>query len=151
LFSDPPGALADYLARDGRRLSAASDVSVRRFNQLGGDHHGPDRARYLEAQGAPPRDALVSIVILVRDNLALTRACIDSIYAHTPGALELVLVDNGSADDVAEMARELSAQGRRVVYLRNQRNEGFAYGCNQGIAASHGAYLVLLNNDVVVT
>ena len=41
--------------------------------------------------------------------------------------------------------------GRRVVYLRNQRNEGFAYGCNQGIAASHGDYLVLLNNDVVVT
>ena len=151
LFGDPPGALAGYLARDGRRLSAASDVSVRRLNQLGGDHHGPDRARYLEGQGAPPRAALVSIVILVRDNLTLTRACVDSIYADTPGALELVLVDNGSAEDVAGMARELSAAGRRVVYLRNERNEGFAYGCNQGIAASHGAYLVLLNNDVVVT
>ena len=87
----------------------------------------------------------------MRDNLALTRACIDSIYAHTPGALELVLVDNGSVEDVAGTARELSAAGRRVVYLRNQRNEGFAYGCNQGIAASHGDYLVLLNNDVVVT
>ena len=53
-------------------------------------------------------------------------------YAHTPGALELVLVDNGSAEDVAGTARELSAAGRRVVYLRNQRNEGFAFGCNQG-------------------
>ncbi len=152
----PPAALADYLGRDGRRLSAASDVSVRRLNQLGGDHHGPDRTRYLELQSAPAsdmlaRDALVSIVILVRDNLALTRACIDSIYEHTPGALELVLVDNGSVEDLAGTARELSAAGRRVVYLRNPRNEGFAYGCNQGIAASHGDYLVLLNNDVVVT
>src|SRR5207344_935132 len=97
------------------------DVFVRRLNQLGGDHHGPDRAGYLEGQGAPTRAALVSIVILVRDNLALTRACIDSIYAHTPGALELVLVDNGSAEDVAGMARDLAAAGRRVIYLRNQR------------------------------
>jgi len=151
LDGEPPAALADYLARDGRRLSAASDVSVRRLNQLGGDHHGPDRTRYLELQSAAVPAALVSIVILVRDNLALTRACIDSIYANTPGALELVLVDNGSAEDVAGTARELSAGGRRVVYLRNERNEGFAYGCNQGIAASHGEYLVLLNNDVVVT
>ncbi len=151
LSNDPPTALGAYLARDGRRLSAASDVFVRRLNQLGGDHHGPDRAGYLEGQGAPPRSALVSIVILVRDNLALTRACIDSIYAHTPGALELVLVDNGSAEDVAGMARDLAAAGRRVIYLRNQRNEGFAFGCNQGIAAAQGAYLVLLNNDVVVT
>jgi len=151
LFGDPPTALADHLARGGRQLSAASDASVRRLNPLGGDHHGPDRARYLELQGAAPPAALVSIVILVRDNLALTRACIDSIYASTPGALELVLVDNGSSDDVAGTARELSAAGRRVVYVRNERNEGFAFGCNQGIAASSGAYLVLLNNDVVVT
>jgi GT2 family glycosyltransferase len=151
LFGAAPAALADHLARAGKKLSTANDVFVRRFNQVGGDHHGPDRARYLERQSAPPPAGLVSVVILVRDNLALTRACIDSIYLHTPGAFELVLVDNGSSEDVEGMARELAAAGRQVVYVRNAQNEGFAYGCNQGIAASHGAYLVLLNNDVVVT
>ncbi|HET6149957.1 MAG TPA: glycosyltransferase [Polyangia bacterium] len=155
LFGPSTTALAEHLARGGKKLGQANDVFVRRFNQLGGDHHGPDRARYLELQDAPAgypgQTALVSVVILVRDNLALTRACIDSIYRHTPGAIELVLVDNGSSEDVAGMARELAAAGRRVVYLRNARNEGFAYGCNQGIAAAHGDYLVLLNNDVVVS
>jgi glycosyltransferase involved in cell wall biosynthesis len=37
----------------------------------------------------------------------------------------------------------------RVIY--NAKNMGFAHGCNQGIAASSGTYVVLLNNDVIVT
>ena len=151
LFGEAPAALSEHLRRAGKTLCAASDVFVRRFNQLGGDHHGPDRARYLERQSAPPAPGLVSVIILVRDNLALTRACIESVFLHSPPALELVLVDNGSSEDVAGMAADFSAAGRRVVYLRNPQNEGFAYGCNQGIAAAHGDYLVLLNNDVVVT
>src|SRR5262249_47987764 len=39
----------------------------------------------------------------------------------------------------------------RVVVLRNETNRGFAAGCNQGLAAACGDYLVLLNNDTEVT
>jgi GT2 family glycosyltransferase len=147
----PPTALADHLKASGRTLGAVGDVFVRRLNQVGGDHHGPDRARYLERQGAAPGSDLVSVVILLRDNLRLTRECIESVFRHTPLPVEVVIVDNGSSEDVAGYAAELRAAGRAVVYLRNERNEGFAFGCNQGIAASRGVYLVLLNNDVVVT
>ena len=39
----------------------------------------------------------------------------------------------------------------RVAVIRNEENLGFAKGVNQGLAAATGEYLVLLNNDVVVT
>jgi GT2 family glycosyltransferase len=38
-----------------------------------------------------------------------------------------------------------------VVVLRNAENRGFAAGCNQALAQARGAYLVLLNNDTIVT
>jgi GT2 family glycosyltransferase len=157
IFGARTTALAEHLAARGGWLGAAADVFVRRLNQVGGEHHGPDRARYLELQSAAPAGeaarSSVSVVILLRDNLALTQACIESVYRETPSilAIQLVLVDNGSAEDVGGYADRLRAAGREVVYLRNQRNEGFAYGCNQGIAAARGTFLVLLNNDVVVT
>src|SRR5439155_18731148 len=39
----------------------------------------------------------------------------------------------------------------RVKVIRNETNLGFARACNQGLAAADGLYLVLLNNDTVLT
>ena len=40
---------------------------------------------------------------------------------------------------------------RRIKVLQNEKNLGFAEGNNRGIAASKGDYILLMNNDVVVT
>ncbi len=94
---------------------------------------------------------LLSVVLPVLNNLALTRACVAALRAHTPGDLEIVLVDNGSEEDCAALARELCAGGAEVVLIANERNEGFAFACNQGFAAARGELVALLNNDVIVT
>ena len=39
----------------------------------------------------------------------------------------------------------------KVKIIKNKKNEGFAAGNNQGIAAAKGNYILLMNNDVVVT
>ena len=64
---------------------------------------------------------------------------------------ELVLVDNCSTDDTAAYLKEVEGRYKNVKIVLNKTNRGFAGGNNDGIAVSDGAYLVLLNNDTLVT
>lgn len=94
-----------------------------------------------------PGRELVSIVVPVWNNLALTRTCLGSLRRYTREPYEVVVVDNGSTDGTPEYLA--TVPGIRVV--RNDRNLGFAAACNQGLAAASGRHAVLLNNDVVLT
>ena len=40
---------------------------------------------------------------------------------------------------------------KQLKVIRNKQNLGFAVGNNQGIAAARGEYILLMNNDIVVT
>ncbi|MSU63938.1 MAG: glycosyltransferase [Pedosphaera sp.] len=92
-----------------------------------------------------------SILILTYNQLAHTKACLESILRHTPEPYELILVDNGSTDGTPEYLREYAAQHERVGVIANQTNRGFAAGNNQGLALATGRQVLLLNNDTVVT
>lgn len=86
-----------------------------------------------------------SIVILTHNQLEYTLRCLESIRLHTED-YELILVDNGSTDGTAEVL--LRSSFKTVL---NPVNEGFAKGCNQGLALAEGEYVLFLNNDTVVT
>lgn len=127
----------------------------------------PERARravYAEGQTWSARvealcDALehleepvASIVIVTYNNLALTRKCVDSVLsAGGYVRIELVLVDNASTDQTPEYLRELEQTHPNVRVILNETNRGFSAANNQGLRAATGEYLVLLNNDTVVT
>ena len=64
--------------------------------------------------------------------------------AESPFAVECIVVDNDSADGTAEFVEE-ALPGARVI--RSGRNAGFAVGCNIGMEAARGRYLLLLNPD----
>jgi len=94
---------------------------------------------------------LVSIIILNWNGSADTAECLRSLRAIDYPRYEIVLVDNASqGDDVAQLRAEF---GDSVRIIENDRNSGFAGGCNIGIrdAISRSPdYLLLLNNDTVV-
>lgn len=94
---------------------------------------------------------LVSIVILTHNQRAYTEECLAALERHTPEPYEVILVDNASTDGTAGWLAELAAADDRYRLICNPTNRGFAVGCNQGLAAARGEYLVLLNNDVIVT
>lgn len=94
---------------------------------------------------------LVSIIILTRNRLDVTKECIASIRRHTPESHELILVDNGSTDGTLPWLREQAASVPDCRLIENSENLGFSAGCNQGMQAARGAFIMLLNNDVVVT
>jgi GT2 family glycosyltransferase/2-polyprenyl-3-methyl-5-hydroxy-6-metoxy-1,4-benzoquinol methylase len=145
---------------------AALAVLLRRWQQANAlpDDGGDDAEREPQSQPAFSGDSnepLTSIVILCCNQLNYTRLCIESVMRHTDAPYELVFVDNGSTDGTlpylvrvtndANNGAPLSSFCRRVVLIRNEGNLGFCKGVNQGIAAARGQYLLLLNNDTVVT
>jgi GT2 family glycosyltransferase len=90
----------------------------------------------------------VTAVVVDWNGAALTRACLGALAGvRHDGALDVVLVDNGSDDPTALAAL---ADPPRVRVLRLAHNVGFGAGCNAGIrVALDGAadWIWLVNND----
>jgi len=107
-----------------------------------------DSARMEELSRIPAGEAtLASIVMLSWNAPEFTEMAVKSIRERTRTPYEIIIVDNGSAPET--IARLRAIEDVRIIY--NDRNMGFAYGCNQGIAEATGTHVVLLNNDVIVT
>jgi len=60
---------------------------------------------------------------------------------------EIIVVDNGSEDGSAEAVR---ADHPEVQLIHNEKNLGFAKANNQGVRASEGRYIALINSDIKV-
>jgi len=82
----------------------------------------------------------VSVIIVNFNGGEFTPACLDSI----PAGVETVVIDNGSKDGSPDAIAEKYPS---IKLLRNHANLGFARAVNQGIDASRGRYVCLLNND----
>lgn len=107
------------------------------------------RARRL--QPTDDRPPVASIVVVTFNNLLFTRICLESLLAHTKTPCEVLVIDNASDDETVPYVRELARLNPRLRLLVNERNVGFAAASNRGLAAATGEYLVLLNNDTIVS
>ena len=96
---------------------------------------------------------MISVIVLTYNNLDYNRLCIESILKKTAYAnYELIVVDNQSTDGTLEYLKELEQKeipNVRIIF--NDKNSGFAGGNNIGIRNAKGDYVLLLNNDTVVT
>ena len=90
---------------------------------------------------------VVSIVIPVHNQITYTKSCIESIKKFTHIPYELIIVDDASNDGTAEYLNTC----KDVIIKKNKVNRGYPISCNIGIQASTGDYIVLLNNDTIVT
>jgi len=101
---------------------------------------------------------LVWITVLHWRGKNLTRECLESLRNIEYPNYKVLLVDNGSQDDEAELLggydNELfSGEEQRVELLRLPENKGFSGGCNEGLTycLERGAEFVwLVNNDATV-
>lgn len=89
----------------------------------------------------------VSIVIPLYNQLKFTKLCLESLQSTLAVQPEIILVDNASTDGTADYLKTLT----KVKVISNAENLGFAGGCNQGIKAATGDWVVVLNNDVIVS
>lgn len=90
---------------------------------------------------------LVSVITINYNQLQLTCQLLDTLRKVTYPALEVIVVDNDSAENPTAV---ITTQYPEVKLLVSEQNLGFAGGNNLGIAASRGKYLMFLNNDTEV-
>ncbi|WP_343655941.1 glycosyltransferase [Cupriavidus sp.] len=144
----------DAFVEQCRQALAAPDAPelVERRIAFASNQTWRHRALELEESLAQVEQPLVSIVVLTYNNLELTRKCLASIDRCTQDVrYEIVIVDNASTDGSPEYLRSFAAGRDDVKLLLNTDNKGFAAGNNQGLAMASGEYLVILNNDTVVS
>ncbi|MBN2406168.1 MAG: glycosyltransferase family 2 protein, partial [Elusimicrobia bacterium] len=104
-----------------------------------------------ELGGKEEEKKLTSIIMLTFNQLKLTKQTVTSLYENTREDYELIIVDNGSRDGTVKYLHELKKKDKRIQLIFNKENLGFSRANNQGIKIARGDYIVLLNNDVILT
>ena len=89
----------------------------------------------------------LSIITVNYNGFADTVQLIESIQTHLAIPYELIVVDNGSMADEADM---LKHQFPNIKVIRSDRNLGFAGGNNLGIEHATADFLLFINNDTYV-
>jgi len=71
---------------------------------------------------------------------------IDAFVRKSPISFEVIVVDDGSADNTAEIVAGTEARGLRLV--RNETNHGKGYSVRQGVLAASGKYVLFTDADL---
>lgn len=92
---------------------------------------------------------LVSFVVPLYNHLAHTQEMLSSLQAFLPENLdyEIILVDDGSSDGTAAWIDQLADPS--IKSLLSSVNRGYAKSCNDGVRLANGAFVCLLNNDLL--
>lgn len=96
----------------------------------------------------PEAEALVSVVVPAYDAAATIDVTLRSVRAQTYNHLEIIVVDDGSKDETAEIVQQHIALDARVRLIR-QPNGGVASARNAGILDAHGDYIAPIDADDV--
>lgn len=91
---------------------------------------------------------LVSIITVNYDHSETTMELIESLCSISYPNFEIIVVDNASPNDNPKRIKE---KYPRIILVESVINYGFAGGNNLGIMRARGEYVLLLNNDVIVT
>jgi glycosyltransferase involved in cell wall biosynthesis len=90
---------------------------------------------------------MVSVILPIHNAGHLLRAQIDSILAQTYPCLELLLVDDGSTDGSAALARDYAAVHPAVRFLQNEHNLGLLATVNRAMPHTVGDLIALSDHD----
>lgn len=104
-----------------------------------------------ESDAPPINEPLVTVIVPARNEAPNIARCVSSILASTYPRLELVVVDDGSADGTAEIARKAAAGDSRArVVMNSPLPEGWfgkQWACTTGAREARGEVLLFTDAD----
>ena len=91
-------------------------------------------------------DATISVIVPIFNVAPYISACISSIARQSHQALQVVMIDDGSTDDSAAIARQFAARDERFMLL-HQPNRGLGAARNAGLSHATGEFLAFVDSD----
>lgn len=87
---------------------------------------------------------LVSVLIVTRNRKNKLTHCIESVMAQTYPNIEIIVIDNNSSDDTADIVRN---KYPGIILICSHKNIGCPSGRNLGFANCRGKYIYCLDDD----
>lgn len=88
----------------------------------------------------------ISIIVPIYNVEKYLNRCISSLVQQTYNNLEIILVDDGSPDNSAEICEEWKKKDSRIIVF-HKKNGGLSDARNYGIECSHGDYIAFVDSD----
>lgn len=88
---------------------------------------------------------LVSCIVPVYNVEKYLDRCISSLLAQTYSDYEIVIINDGSTDQSAELLKKYSNQNKIRIF--SQKNQGLSAARNQGIKLAKGDYVTFIDSD----
>lgn len=92
---------------------------------------------------------LATVVVPAYNVAPFIADCIESLLRQTYRDIEILVVDDGSADDTAKVVETVTNSDSRVRFFRNE-NHGVSYSRNYAIDQGQGEYLLFVDADDLV-
>ena len=92
---------------------------------------------------------IVSVIMPCYNQADFLSETLDCLKRQTLTEWECIMVDDGSVDNTDEVARKYCEADNRFIYIK-QENQGPSAARNNGIAHSHGKYILPLDSDDLI-
>jgi len=89
----------------------------------------------------------VSVIIPVYNTKEYLAQCLDSVINQTLEDIEIICIDDASADDSLKILNEYSAKDRRIRVLHNEISKSALGARKKGVMEATGEYIMFLDSD----
>ena len=94
-----------------------------------------------------PHKPMISVLMGVYNCATTVEEAVQSIVAQTVTDWELIICDDGSADNTYEVVQALAQREKRIVLIQNERNMGLAPTLNNCLRVARGKYTARMDGD----
>ncbi len=91
----------------------------------------------------------ISVITITYNRSQYLKEAIESVLEQSFRDFELLIIDDASTDNTAELVKEYLNRDSRVKYFRNERNLGIGKSRNIGLQKAAGKYIAVLDSDDV--
>ncbi|MBZ7937990.1 glycosyltransferase [Campylobacter molothri] len=90
---------------------------------------------------------LVSVIMPCYNRQEYIIEAIESILNQTYTNFEFIIIDDCSTDNTYEIVKKYAEIDKRIIALKNEKNQGIVYTLNRGLNIAQGKYIARMDDD----